>query len=377
MGNNYVKQGNGYMFIQLSKPCYLPGETVEGTIYLRTMVPMEVDRIILQSKGYEKGSFYKTVHRDNETHVEHRHHSHTYFNQESPCFVFSVSILNPGDYAIPFSFPLPQGITSSIQFCDRTRFEKPEMKIKYFVKAYLKNKKSDNLMKYKQIVQVREPVIQQQQHINKVCERQLTTCCCINQGTSKLDVFFEKNVFYPNENCRAQVTLDNSKCTLRMNQVRFVVEQHISIHAGWDTYSTIYNLSTKNETGLEARHSKPEIKQFDLPLSTIKYDVGQDKKKDGTFKMRSDEAMFFLSQLQPQVNSKHLKNEYFLGVRCDFEGCTCCSQQPNVLIPITILSQMDLQQFQIQSPPDFNPVYYDKYFMLFDPSAIQINQPQV
>jgi hypothetical protein len=75
MGNNYVKQEHGYMFIQLSKLVYQPGEQVNGTIYLRTTVVLEVNQMVLQIKGEEKGSFWVRVHRDKESHDEKRWYS--------------------------------------------------------------------------------------------------------------------------------------------------------------------------------------------------------------------------------------------------------------------------------------------------------------
>lgn len=82
-----------------------------------------------------------------------------------PCFVFTTPTLLPGDYAIPFSFSLPQNLPSSIQFYDPKPFAKPKMKVKYFVKALLKNKANKDLLKFKQVVIVREPIVHQEINI--------------------------------------------------------------------------------------------------------------------------------------------------------------------------------------------------------------------
>lgn len=57
MGSNVMKQENGYMFIQLDKSIFLPGEIVTGKIFLRTSVPVEAARMNLHIKGSEKGAF--------------------------------------------------------------------------------------------------------------------------------------------------------------------------------------------------------------------------------------------------------------------------------------------------------------------------------
>jgi rRNA processing protein Krr1/Pno1 len=51
-----------------------------------------------------------------------------------------------------------------------------------------------------------------QNEIKQTSEHNLKTWCCVDQGTSKIEVTFDKNVFEPAEICRARVALDNTRC---------------------------------------------------------------------------------------------------------------------------------------------------------------------
>ena len=58
-------------------------------------------------------------------------------------------------------------------------------------------------------------------------EVKIVTCCCSDQGVSKVGATFEKNIYEPHEVCRAIITLDNSNCNVDVTQVRLAVEQDI------------------------------------------------------------------------------------------------------------------------------------------------------
>lgn len=67
MGNkqdkgNYIPSHNGhfgqdFLLVQTLKPTYLPGETVEGTIYLRLTQPCQAKSLVVTFKGKESAAF--------------------------------------------------------------------------------------------------------------------------------------------------------------------------------------------------------------------------------------------------------------------------------------------------------------------------------
>ena len=158
MGNvdSRSKNDKGYIMLQTTKPFYYPGEFCQGTIYMRTEVPLDVTEVHLKVKGKEKVSFmgveYETVREGGEERVEardvKRKNDDEFIKFGAPCFNFDTDELAPGDYAFPFSFQIPQGLPSSILYTNKHHDKKPKAKVKYTVKVLLKGKESDH-MKYK------------------------------------------------------------------------------------------------------------------------------------------------------------------------------------------------------------------------------------
>lgn len=79
-------------------------------------------------------------------------------------------------------------------------------------------------MKYKQVLMIREP-LPFKEGIAQTSENKITTWCCVDQGTSKIEVKFNKNSFYPNENVEAKVILSNQNCNVALTDVRLNIEQ--------------------------------------------------------------------------------------------------------------------------------------------------------
>ena len=108
---------------------------------------MNVSEVLLKVKGKEKVSFvdveYETV-RDfggeerTEARDVKRKNDHEFVKFSAPCFNFSTSELDPGDYSFPFAFQIPGGLPSSILYTNKKHDKKPKAKVKYTVKVILK-----------------------------------------------------------------------------------------------------------------------------------------------------------------------------------------------------------------------------------------------
>ena len=71
------------------------------------------------------------------------------------------------------------------------------------------------------------------------------------------------------------------------------------------------------------------------------------KKKNKPF---SREDLFMLRNLQAKCTGAHITNNYFLTVRCQFAGCTCCSNLPVTRIPLTIVPIINPEVWIQQQP---------------------------
>ena len=254
MGNvdSRSKYEYGYMMVQTASPVYNPGAPVTGSIYLRIGPSGCPSRdITLEVKGAEKVSWIERVtrHVDGRTEQEDekRKAKKEVFKYKAPCFTFTVPHLAPGDYTIPFSFQLPGSLPSSMNFKDSHTHAKPKAKVKYHIKAVLNDLSGKEVMKYKQVLIVREQGDAFKMEIKKEQENRINTWCCVDQGPSKLVVSFEKNVFEPTEVCKAYVNIDNKGCNLNMQHVRLAIEQELTLQGSGHRFHNMYTLANRDE----------------------------------------------------------------------------------------------------------------------------------
>lgn len=186
---------------------------------IRVLEPIEMKFIEIEVKGKEKAAFTRYwTEQDGDRTVE-RHERHKmekkFLHYRQPVYTFPAGPCPPGDYNIEFGFQLPMGLPASINTHVKTVRERPKAKVKYFVKTHINvaGMFTSNL-KYKQIIVVREKVKDLIIGEQQMETSQITTCCCMDKGTSSMWAAFEKNVFTPQEVARATINIDNSKCEL-------------------------------------------------------------------------------------------------------------------------------------------------------------------
>jgi len=154
---------------------------------------------------------------------------HRFAHYKQPVFPIPGGFLQPGSYAVSFQFVLPIGMPSSINFKDNRDRAHPKAKIKYYVKTFVNTVDPHDKMKYKQILAIREPPVPFKMNEQQAEESHVTTWCCVDQGISKMWANYEKNIYCPNEVAKAMIHIDNSACTLNVTQVKFWVEQRLTI----------------------------------------------------------------------------------------------------------------------------------------------------
>jgi len=87
--------------------------------------------------------------------------------------------MDNGNYDFSFFFYLPASLPSSVHFEDKHREERPEMKIKYYIKAHLDLKGMKDV-KYKHTLFVREKMEEFQMNQSQTDRDHIKTCCCLD-----------------------------------------------------------------------------------------------------------------------------------------------------------------------------------------------------
>ena len=60
----------------------------------------------------------------------------------------------------------------------------------------------------------------------------LTTWCCIDKGESYIKSYFEKQNYYPNENARLMVEMDNSMSKLKIKKLDVELHSKVILTSG-------------------------------------------------------------------------------------------------------------------------------------------------
>ena len=134
-------------------------------------------------------------------------------------------------------------------FKDKHTREKPKAEIKYSVKCKVYAHDEHNEMKYKQQLIIREPPVQFKMGERQEEVSQITTCCCMDQGTSKMWSEFEKNIFLPNEIVRGFVHVDNEHCAIACKEVKFAIEQRMQFDIHGHHHTITKHMIERNEAG--------------------------------------------------------------------------------------------------------------------------------
>lgn len=72
------------------------------------------------------------------------------------------------------------GMPSSINFKDTRERERPKAKVKYYVKTTVHTADKHDIMKYKQVLAIREAPVAFKMNEQQAEESKITTWCCID-----------------------------------------------------------------------------------------------------------------------------------------------------------------------------------------------------
>ena len=86
-----------------------------------------------------------------------------------------------------------------------------------------------------------------------VSEQRVKTWCCVDQGTSTIEVTFDRNTFTPHETASAHVAVYQERCNANMSGIRLCVQQEIDIEAKGHRFRDVITLVEKHVDGVHAR----------------------------------------------------------------------------------------------------------------------------
>ncbi len=360
--------------MQTTNAHYMPGELVEGAVYLDVKETVQVSHVSLRLKGYEKVQWEETKQgaaagpQAGGSHKElitenHRARNNLFEPIDVVLHQFGSEV-SGGQYEIPFSFQLPSRLPGSFS----VKGERYSAKVKYTLIAelVLMGGGGANPWKHKSALVVRE-ILPANYHESVISQQSLCTLC-IPRGQCKLDCSFQRDNYLPGEEVNVVCRADNRHCKAVIQNFTIRFSQTLILRT-LEGRETRFNrlLATQIYDGLEAgSHNLDHPKLLNLMLTPVQ------------------ENMLTQASTQPKtslpcnVYGRLVDCRYTMEVFPVFEAsCACFSTIPVASLPLHIHAPVLPQRINMM-PSEFRPQALDKlHFLLSAGSAPREDQPPV
>jgi hypothetical protein len=343
----------GSIFIHLDKGCYTTGLQVNGFVMLNINQDMrDASSVWIQMRGLEhvylveRKSRTRTTgsgkHRRSVTTYYNVYHDEqrVFFNDQCCIYTFPTDYIPRGQYSFPISFVLKKELPSTF-FYDFEYHGTNFATIAYTLEAETRarNGVQVNPLETKIPFVVNQdlsmfPVVTRQE-----IEKEVTTWCCCNQGKSKVVTHFEKNNYYVGEKAVLFVELDNSKCDVRLGEVKAEFIQNVVLKSR--TYTRVMSVphQTASVAGIGPKESRTGVDspKIELPIVTKGNDI------------------------IPTCNSSLISNGYELRATAVVDACTCCDNDPACVLKVSLTNKEVAQQKWAEQPSNWNPQVMNPY----------------
>ncbi|CAK76379.1 unnamed protein product (macronuclear) [Paramecium tetraurelia] len=330
MGNKSGSEFGGIM-IRTEKSLYFAGDVVKGNIYLHIIKPGYHGNVVQFSiVGKEKTQWTTGSGKHRRT-----HYGKNVFHRDAVVInTFLDENLMVGQFVFPFELHLPSNLPGSFQYAHAVLAS-----LNYKVKArVISTSKSINDIKNKQEIIIREPIKEILQVSSKQETANLTTWCCKKQGSSSISAKVEKNLYFPGEFVQITYDIDNSDCKLNIENVDVIIVNRLNIKSNSGSQCHLeFQLSALSQNGLQKGLKIQPASQIGCSLQLVNTKQPQ-------------------IVLTPSTTGNFVNSSYYVKILPNFEGCTCCSSKPIVLVPITLLAVLPNDYLEpIQQPENWQP----------------------
>ncbi len=346
--------GFGTIYIQLDKGSYAPGQQVNGTIFLNvlqnfpganelwvTISGME-DTLLVEQKSRQvsyhvngetryKTEYYYVTHQD----------FNTFFNHKFPVYKFTAAYVPAGQYTFPISFLLPSGLPSTFNYTFY-KHGNCHARANYVLQATIR---PINMTSVPPIQCIQAFVVNQEMVLNagmqkKEMEKEITSCCCIGKGATKIVTYFEKNTYEPGEIAYMVTEIDNSRCKADIFEIRGLFKQTLRITArGYSEYIMLVH-QTISLKGIKAGETL----------------LGEHAKRLQIV-LRSQSGAL----VQPTCRGRLISNEYSLVNKLKVDAILCCDHNPAHELGLTVRNQDLHYEKWSEMPSNWNPQVMGAY----------------
>jgi hypothetical protein len=339
----------GGMTIDLPKALYFPGEELKGNIWLKTSQDLEVYCLELKLQMQENWSF--TPERETITESNNQILIDLSIDiNNSLKHSDDLTILPKGEYTFPFTFIIPDYLSPSFEFIGMNQ---DYIHIRYmFYTCLLSNQGEKYCLSNINYLILRS--------LPKLLSSSLTYSSCIDvhswilfpQGTTVLNVSYDKNTFSFDEYLKIKCHVDNSRCKLNIKHLKITLTQKIIFKDingngnGRNYYGNEFQAVKLNINCKAGQIVEDLIIQLPLDNTKINTHLYQQKNLNSNSKQKIPYYYMIknhkeIFKFQPSVNSTLITCEYEIKVSLHYDSVVNYANRPRVFMPFSLTHKIE------------------------------------
>lgn len=331
MGKAYsLDHSYGDIAIQFEQLSYMPGQQINGWIFINLVKPFQTNELLLLLTGKEVAKFVE-VHYYNNGHSTQRY-VHVY-KQKQEFYGYNYVIPAPypnqfpaGQYSYPFSFVLPPNLRSSFLHMWNEEGHRCYGRISYRAKAVFTDYVKKKVLFEKSTVVVNQPPnLMPQAARTATFNGPVKAYCGVDKGVLVMASYCDKESYVEGSSARIGVEIDCSRMKADIKKISIKMVEHIELTAQG-------RFKAINKTS--SRINLPGVPK------------GQMRLREQGF--LCDILISPLGPLQPSVEGNLVKCYYSIEPICDIDRCKCCEPDVKCIFYINLVNQ-PAQPFQLPS----------------------------
>jgi hypothetical protein len=343
MGNSAATNEYGGIHLQLDSSIFHPGETIQGTVHISLSKPLLTCRLEILFQGTEVTNWmeHHSSQSASRVIVHEGHCSIAKIKHEAMRWNNGLEI---GHYSIPIAFDAPGNIPGSFRYAHQGT----SAKILYFILVKLVF--GSKAIQCDQPISIVQGPIEIRTDIKLAKVVRLRTLCCVNKGTSKVNVFWPEDAYESNQVAECILEIDNTYSKIDVNRIEIRLYYDLQIRDNGNFYFSRGEMLTENDYKIRVK-------------------AGENMSGERATKLQVD-----LRSLKKELKDVHtvngnlIKCSFFIEVKAKYSGLfMCCGDLPKMVSRVHIRPMFENSPNAIAPPIGWNPLVYDAVQMHYDP----------
>lgn len=354
MGNKVTSCDEyGKIIINVERMKYIAGEQINGYINLSLIRPFPSTELFLIIEGKEKSKIVDSrTHTDSEgrTRTEYftRKDKNIFYEHSFPIYnMMGNSYFPAGQYSFPFSFVLKDDLPGSFEYCWSAHGHHPYGKIKYKLKAGLRDRQSDAVVYDKLKLVIDEKLTHGSYNLMpKPFEKNVSGYCYTSHGNYKLAAIFSSDKYVVGDRAMMSLAVDATQAETDIKQIKAELVMTTSVLA--QGHRNVHSTIVQSVCLPGVMKGFARMNENSIPVEMNIMTKGE---------------------LQATASGDLVRNSFSLKIVGEVDGCVCYSENPNSSIPVAIYNK----HFNTQPMPNMNNLIPNWQPQTYDPYVCEMN----